>query len=233
VSRFRLRRRRTSRFQMSRFQMSRFKQCRQRRVAAAIAAVVLVGTLVSSCAIPTQSRPSVIGHVPFHLLAPRSPSTTTTQPLASSLVAVKIYLIGSSQQLVAVQRLIPSPAPLTSVLSSLIVGPTDSESVGGTTTAIPSSVRVISVTTQSNVVTVNFNAAFAQITGASTEVAVSQVVYTIATQNGANTGVIFEINGQRTSVPITNGATVFGPVYYYQFTPTPTTTTTAAPAAAA
>jgi spore germination protein GerM len=139
-------------------------------------------------------------------------------------------LLGANDQLQSVQRLIPSPAPLTSVLSSLIVGPTDSESVGGITTAIPSSVRVISVTTQGNVVTVNFNSAFAQITGASTELAVSQVVFTVATQNGANTGVIFEIDGQRTSVPISSGATVFGPVYYFQFTPT-TTATTVAPTA--
>jgi len=51
-----------------------------------------------------------------------------------------------------------------------------------------------------------------------TELAVSQVVFTVATQNGANTGVIFEIDGQRTSVPISSGATVFGPVYYFQFT---------------
>jgi spore germination protein GerM len=113
------------------------------------------------------------------------------------------------------------------VISSLVVGPTSSEAASGTTTAIPTSVRVLSVTTtQGNVVTVNFNAAFAGITGAATELAVSQVVATVASQNGLGTGVIFEISGVRTSVPIANGAEVFGPVNILQFA----TTTTTAPA---
>ena len=57
-----------------------------------------------------------------------------------------------------------------------------------------------------------------------TEVAVSQVVATIATQIGLGTGVIFEIDGQRSSVPIASGAEVPGPVYLWQFIPTKATT---------
>jgi spore germination protein GerM len=161
------------------------------------------------------------------------PTTTTTQPSPSSLVSFKIYLVGSNQALVAVQRLVPFPAPLTSVLSSLIVGPTSSEAVGGTTTAIPSSVHVLSVTTLNNVVTVNFNAAFAGITGAATELAVSQVVATVAAQNGFDTGVIFEIGGVRTAVPTASGAEVLGPVYALQFITAPKTTSAVATVAPA
>jgi hypothetical protein len=198
---------------------------RRRRI---IGALAVVGILATGCAIPTQSRPNVISpsHVPFHLLEPRLPTTTTTQPLPSSLVPVKIYLLGASQHLEAFQRLILSPAPLTSVLSSLVVGPTNSETVGGTSTAIPTSVRVLSVITESDIVIVNFNAAFAGITGAATEVAVSQVVATVAAQNGLGTGVIFEIGGVRTGVPIASGVEVLGPVYAAQYFPVPTTPTT-------
>jgi len=46
---------------------------------------------------------------------------------------------------------------------------------------------------------------------------VAQVVATIAAQTGPNTGVIFEIEGQHTSVPIASGASVTGPVYILQF----------------
>jgi spore germination protein GerM len=203
------------------------------RLLAAVVPVALAGLVAAGCAIPTQGRPSTISprNVPFRLLSPRSPTTSTTQPPLTSLVPVKIYLISPSQQLDPVQRLILSPAPLTSVLSSLVVGPTSSEAASGTTTAIPSSVRVLSASTLGNIVTVNFNSAFAQITGAATEVAVSQVVATVALQNGLGTGVVFEIDGTRTAVPIASGAEVLGPVYALQFVTVPTTTTTVAPPA--
>jgi Sporulation and spore germination len=202
------------------------------RVLPLLGAVALAGLVAAGCAIPTQSRPSTIApnHVPFSLLSPHSPTTSTTQPPLTSLVPVKIFLLDPTQQLTPVQRLIVSPAPLSSVLASLVVGPTSSEAANGTNTAIPSSVRVLSVSTEDNVVTVNFNSAFAEITGAATELAVSQVVATVVTQNGQGTGVVFEISGVRTSVPIASGAEVFGPVYALQFVTAPTTTTTAPPA---
>ena len=65
--------------------------------------------------------------------------------------------------------------------------------------------------------TVNMNAAFGAITGNSTELAVAQIVATVATENGLSTGVVFEIDGQRTSVPIANGSQVTGPVYLIEF----------------
>ena len=60
------------------------------------------------------------------------------------------------------------------------------------------------------------NSAFGQITGTATELAVAQIVATVATENGYGTGVIFEIDGQRTSVPIANGSQVAGPVYLHR-----------------
>jgi hypothetical protein len=200
-----------------------------------LGAVVTVGLVAAGCAIPTQDRPSTISpnRVPFHLLVPQAPTTTTTQPPLTSLVPVTIFLLGANQQLQAMQRLIASPAPLAAVLSSLLVGPTSSEAANGTTSAIPSSARLLSVTTVGGVVTVNFNSTFAQIAGAATELAVSQVVSTVATQNGPNTGVVFEIDGVRTSVPVASGAEELGPVYALQFITVPATTTTVAPAAPA
>jgi hypothetical protein len=186
-------------------------------------ALLALPLAAAACAVPTQTGPSTIApsHVPFNLLNPEPPTTTTTQPDPSSLVPVKIYFLSPSQQLLAVNRVVVLPALLSSVITAMLAGPTSSETANGATTAIPNNVMVLSAEAQGALVTVNFNDAFGQITGASTELAVSQVVATVAAQNGPNTGVIFEIDGQRTSVPIASGAQVPGPVYILQFlTPT-------------
>lgn len=181
--------------------------------------LVMGGLVATGCAIPTQGGPSTISpnHVPFGLLSREPPSTTTTQPRLSSLVPVKIYLLGPTQLLQALERVVISPAPLTSVITSMLAGPTSSEAAKGTTTAIPNNVVVLSAVTAGSVVTVNFNNAFGLITGTSTELAVAQVVATVVGENGLGTGVIFEIDGQRSSVPIASGALVTGPVYLWQF----------------
>ena len=115
------------------------------------------------------------------------------------------------------QRVVAAPAPLTTIITSLLSGPTQADTAKGLSTAIPGNVTVLSTTTQGNIVTVNMNAAFGAITGISIELAVSQIVATVASENGFNTGVLFEIDGQRTSVPIVNGSQVTDPVYLIEF----------------
>ena len=184
-----------------------------------LAGLVLMAALATGCAIPTQSAPSTMApsKVPFDLLNPHPPSTTTTtQPKPSSYVAVQVFFLDTSDALTAVQRFVAAPAPLAAVLSALLEGPSSSDPAG-TSTAIPSNVRVLSVTTQTGIVTVNMNAAFGAITGNSIEEAVGQIVATVETEEGATTGVLFEINGQPTSVPIANGSQVSGPVYLIDF----------------
>jgi hypothetical protein len=175
-----------------------------------LAGLVLMAALATGCAIPTQSAPSTMApsKVPFDLLNPHPPSTTTTtQPKPSSYVAVQVFFLDTSDALTAVQRFVAAPAPLAAVLSALLEGPSSSDPAG-TSTAIPR---------QTGIVTVNMNAAFGAITGNSIEEAVGQIVATVVTEEGATTGVLFEINGQRTSVPIANGSQVSGPVYLIDF----------------
>jgi hypothetical protein len=194
---------------------------RHRRIA--LFALGALPLALAACAVPTQSGPSTIApsHVPFNLLNPAPPTTTTTQPNASSLVQVSVFYLSPTQQLTAVNRVVVIPAALTSVLTALVAGPTSAETANGIGTSIPNNVMVLSAVAQGSVVTVNFNDAFGQITGTSTEQAVSQVVATVTAQVGLSAGVIFEIDGQRTSVPIASGAQVPGPVYILQFVPTP------------
>jgi hypothetical protein len=184
-----------------------------------LATLAVAGLAVAGCSIPVQHGPSTISpsHVPFGLLSPQLPSTTTTQPPASTLVPVTIFLLGPTNQLESRDRVVYSPAPLTSVITALLAGPTSSESRQNLSTAIPNNVTVLSAVTSGTTVTVNFNDDFALVTGGATELAVAQVVATVVMQNGLGTGVIFEISGQRTSVPIASGAEVPGPVYLWQF----------------
>jgi spore germination protein GerM len=182
-------------------------------------AALAVAFVSAGCAIPTQGAPSSIApsKVPFHLLNPHVPTTTTTQPRPSSLVPVKVFFLNSNSQLQPEPRVVAAPAPLASIISSMLAGPTTAETASGVFTAIPSDVAVLSTTSQASVVTVNMNSAFGQITGTSTELAVAQIVATVAAENGLGTGVIFEIDGLRTSVPIANGSQVAGPVYLIEF----------------
>jgi spore germination protein GerM len=178
----------------------------------------LLSLVAAGCAIPTQGAPVSIApsKVPFNLLEPHLPTTTTTQP--KSYVEVKVFLLDATNQLQPAERLVAAPAPLTSILAALMVGPTSGEVASNITSAIPSDVAVLAATTTAgNVVTVNMNSAFGEITGTDTELAVGQIVATVAAENGFYTGVIFEIDGQRTTVPIANGSEVSGPVYVAEF----------------
>jgi spore germination protein GerM len=195
---------------------------RARRVRLAALAVVPLAVFAAGCAIPTQGSPSAIAasRVPFHLLDPHPPTTTTTtQPKPSSYVGVKVFFLNANalDALTPTDRLVSAQAPLTAIIAALVSGPTIGDSAAGLTTAIPSDVIVLSAaTTAPNVVTVNFNATFGQITGTATEQAVAQVVSTVVNEVGFGTGVIFEIAGQHINVPIANGSQVAGPVYLLQ-----------------
>jgi hypothetical protein len=192
---------------------------RRRLVGLPVVLLAVVAFLAAGCAIPTQSAPHTIApsKVPFDLLDPHLPTTTTTLPKPSSLVPVKVFFLNSSSQLTSAPRVVAAPAPLTAIITSMLAGPTRTETGQGISTAIPTNVAVISTTTAAGVVTVNMNAAFGAITGSSIELAVAQIVATVATEVGLNTGVIFEIQGQRTSVPIANGSQVSEPVYLIEF----------------
>jgi spore germination protein GerM len=184
-------------------------------------AVAVLAVVAAGCAIPTQSAPSTMppSKVPFDLLNPHpSTTTTTTQPKATSFVAVQVYFLSATNSLTPVQRFVAAPAPLMSVLGALLEGPSSLDPQG-IATAIPNNVRVLTVTTQPGIVTVNMNSAFGAITGNSIEEAVAQIVATIAMDQGNNPGVLFEIDGQRTSVPTANGSQSEpnAPVYLIEF----------------
>ncbi|MGA2304115.1 MAG: GerMN domain-containing protein [Acidimicrobiales bacterium] len=193
----------------------------------ALCAVLVGGLALAACGIPTQEQPSTISpsRVPLALASPGGSGTTTTQPNTKSEVQVTIYLLNADNTLAPVHRFVQVPAPLNSIITALLAGPTQADENDGVYTAIPSDVAVLPATPpQGSVVTVNFNDAFGQITGSDAELAVYQVVATVvAAQGKLGTGVLFEIDGAPTSVPVSSGAQVSGPVYLSQVIPSGTT----------
>ncbi len=113
----------------------------------AVCAVLLVGGLaLAACGIPTQQAPSSISssRVPVGLASPGAGAPPPTQPNAKSEVRVTIYLLDSDNTLAPVYRFVQVPAPLESIITAMLGGPTQNEENDGLYTAIPSDVAVLS-----------------------------------------------------------------------------------------
>jgi spore germination protein GerM len=183
----------------------------------AVAAVLLVTT---ACGIPTSGSPSVIpgDRVPFDLLDPVSP--TTTSPATPPAVAVPetIYLVAPNQHLIAVSRYIAIPATLTQILTALLDGPTAAESTSGLESFLTGAAIGVKATTSGGIATVDFIGNPVQVVGPDQTLAIAQVVFT-ATQQPNVTGVLFQIDDAPVDVPIGSGAQVSSPVSRSSYAP--------------
>lgn len=181
-----------------------------RRRAQALVAGILVGTAcgAAACGVPVDSSPTALtkSRVPFGLLAPSSPSSTSTS-LPPATVGVQIFLVSSTGQLVAVERPVPYPVSLSSAVAALIDGPTNAESASGLQSAVPAQTDLTSATVSGGIATIDLGGTFGQLVGQSQIDAVAQIVFT-ATALPNVTDVIFELNGQPVAVPTASGAEV-------------------------
>jgi spore germination protein GerM len=163
---------------------------------------------LGACGVPIDSGPKALArnNVPFGLLRPSSP-TTTTPSAAPVTVSVVIYLVAANGQLSAVAREVPVPAPLTAILGALVDGPTNAEAAAGLQSAVPSQTQVISASVAGGIATVDLGGTFAQLVGTPEIEAVAQIVFTATALPGVG-GVSFELNGQQVAVPTATGAEV-------------------------
>ena len=182
---------------------------RGRRLAWVAGALAAAGAL-GACGVPIDGQPAELSRsgVPFHLLDPSSPTTTSTTAPSPIEVPVKIFLVGANGHLVARDRDVPVSAPdLVTVLSALVVGPTDAEAAAGLGSAIPAQTTVLGATISGGVATVNLGLTFGQLVGPPQIQAVAQVVFTAAALPGV-AGVMFQLAGQPVEVPVASGAQV-------------------------
>ncbi len=180
------------------------------RFLAALTGLVMVA---AACGIPTTKTATTIPphRVPYHLLSPTIPtSTTTTQP-ALAYVSEPIYLVDPVGKAKSFPRDIPVPATLDAVIEALLAGPTTSESSTGVISAIPPTVRILSSSVSGGTATLNLSASFGQISSTAETQAVTQLVLTTTKQPGI-VSVLFEIEGRAISVPTASGVSVSRPV---------------------
>lgn len=188
--------------------MSRFGR---RRASLASAALLGAGALaLAGCGVPVDRGPTSLSQadVPFGLLNPSPPSTTTTTANGTPVtVSVQIFLLSSTGHVMAVDRDVPVPAPLSAILSALVDGPTNAETAGGLSSAVPGQTQVVSATMAGGVAVVDLAGTFGQLVGQAQIDAVAQIVFTATVLPGV-TGVSFELGGQQVAVPTDSGAEV-------------------------
>jgi hypothetical protein len=166
---------------------------------------------LAGCGIPVDRSPSALPRkgVPFGLLQPSPPSSTTTSVASPVESPVHIFLLASSGHLVAVTRQVPTASEsLATVLGALVKGPTNTEAATGLASDVPSATVVLGADIGTDeVATVNLGGTFGQLVGQAQIVAVAQIVFTAAALPGVS-GVSFELAGKAADVPVANGALV-------------------------
>jgi len=190
--------------------------CRVPGIGRYLLAIGVLGMLatLTGCGVPVASNPAAIAHrnVPFGLLetpAASTPSTTTSPPPTADDHAVQIYLVKSTGHLAPVGRVVPDPVSLASVVQALIGGPTTAEASAGLQDEVPTQTRVLGPGTIVNgVATVDLSVAFGQLAGQAQIEAIAQVVFSVTADIPDVTAVAFEVAGQLTQVPESNGALV-------------------------
>ena len=192
-------------------------RCRRRRWLAVIT-LAAVAAVAAGCGVPVDRGPTALPRrgVPFGLLAPGTPTSSTSSQPPPVAVTVQVFLLLPTGHLAPVNRDVPVPAPLTMVLGALVDGPTNAEAAAGLGTAIPAQTQVIAATVAAGTATVDLGGPFGQLVGQAQIDAVAQIVFTATALPGV-TGVTFELSGQPIDVPTASGADV-GTANRAQFT---------------
>ena len=177
-------------------------------------------SLAAGCAIPTQGAPSTIPPSQG-ALQPAEPAPAHHDDDAAEAVVLcpGQGLLPRLEQPAARRShaYVAAPAPLDAIIRSMLAGPTTAETAERGLHRHPERRGGAVGHATERRRHGQHEHRLRQITGTNTELAVAQIVATVAAENGLGTGVIFEIEGQRTSVPIANGSQVAGPVYLLEF----------------
>lgn len=177
-------------------------------VAAAAAALALAG-----CAPATHDSARVVAddEVPFELLEPAAPATTTSSAVPSRTGT--IYLVDDEGLLVPATRQM-ARIDADSLLDELAAEPTESEVGRGLRTLLDSedeAALVLGVNVGRGVATVDLGPEFAELDGDSQLLALAQLVFTLTGQPGVGQ-VAFTIAGSPVDVPRADGTTTGDPV---------------------
>jgi spore germination protein GerM len=143
-------------------------------VAAAVALLAAAG-----CGIPPDDHATLAApaSVPFDLLG-QAPSATPTPQPASPTEKATLFLV-QGERLAPVQRELPAPVSVQSVLEALAAGPTATEVELGLRTALLSPGLMRSGGVSGGIATIDLGQPFTEIAGRDQIVALAQIVSTV------------------------------------------------------
>jgi spore germination protein GerM len=175
------------------------------RTGAAGLAVVAVALSATACGIPSDDHAVLAapGSVPFDLLGQAPPATVTTLQAAPTEKAT-IFLV-QGERLAPVQRELPAPVSVESVLEALEAGPTATEVQLGLRTALLASGLVKSGSVSGGIATIDLGQPFTDIAGRDQILALAQIVSTVTGLPGVGRA-SFTLEGQPVGVLRGDGA---------------------------
>jgi spore germination protein GerM len=149
------------------------------RLAPVAAALVAAALVAAGCGVSPQGHATLAapGSVPFDLLG-QTPSATATTLQISPTDKATIFLV-QGERLAPVQRELPAPVSVESVLEALAAGPTATEVQLGLRTALLASGLMHSGGVSGGIATIDLGQPFTEIAGRDQIVALAQIVSTV------------------------------------------------------
>lgn len=178
----------------------------RRRAATVLAAGMVAAVALAGCGVPPDDQATLAARdsVPFDLLGQTPSVTATTLPFAQTEKATLFLVQG--ERLAPVQRELPAPVSVESVLEALAAGPTSTEVQLGLRTALlttPGLVRSGGVS--GGIATIDLGPPFNEIAGRDQIVALAQIVSTVTGLPGVGR-VRFTLDGNPIGVLRGDGA---------------------------
>ena len=204
---------------------------RLRLVLVAILAMALAGCGVGAqqraVVIPSDDVPSVLSaplaspspppSVEPSTSAPPSTGAPSSPSITSGTLTASVYLVDdTTNRLVAVHRSRNQTATLSTLIRTLLIGPTEAESAAGLTTAINTSPTLNKITIQGSLAIIDLSSSFGDIRGAAEVLASAQVVLTAVSYPGTES-VLFTLDGTPTAVPLVSGVLSSDPLTFADY----------------
>jgi spore germination protein GerM len=176
-----------------------------RRVVAVVALGLAAVTAGAACGIPPDDHATLAApdSVPFDLLGQAPSVTATTLPFAQTEKATLFLVQG--ERLAPVQRELPAPVSVDTILEALAAGPTATEVQLGLRTAILAPGLMKSGGVSGGIATIDLGQPFTEIAGRDQIVALAQIVSTVTGLPGVGR-VRFTLDGQPVGILRGDGA---------------------------
>jgi hypothetical protein len=168
--------------------------------------LTLLGALVlSSCTLVTPNAEPhriAVSKDPYGLFNQTIPGTNNARV---RFITQAVYIVDATGHLAPSSRIVPSPPSLATVIEQLILGPTAIETSAGYTSALPTSMVLVSATIRNEVGYFNFATPLNTLSRSEQLLAVGQLVLT-AYRVGATRGIIIKVGDVTQHLLMPDGA---------------------------